>query len=82
MSDAEDIKTTVRERYGQAALRVATGTRTSCCGGGSCGASTEDPITANLYSAAQAASLPETALLDMGNPVQNRSPILLLTRSV
>src|SRR5689334_1601500 len=71
MSDAADIKTTVRERYGQAALRVAAGTRTSCCGGGSCGASTEDPITANLYSTAETASIPEDAVLaslGCGNP--------------
>src|SRR5689334_7460818 len=71
MSDAADIKTTVRERYGQAALRVAAGTRTSCCGGGSCGASTEDPITANLYSTAETASLPADAVLaslGCGNP--------------
>jgi ubiquinone/menaquinone biosynthesis C-methylase UbiE len=71
MSDAEDIKTTVRERYGQAALRVAAGSRTSCCGGGSCGASTEDPITANLYSTAEMAGLPPDAVLaslGCGNP--------------
>jgi SAM-dependent methyltransferase len=71
MSDAENIKTTVRERYGQAALRVAAGTRTSCCGGGSCGASTEDPITADLYSTAETAGLPADAVLaslGCGNP--------------
>ena len=59
----EDIKTTVRERYGQAALRVAAGAKTSCCGGGTCGATTDDPITANLYSAAETAMLPPDAVL-------------------
>ena len=66
----EDIKTTVRERYGQAALRVNTGAVSSCCGG-SCGTSTADPITSNLYSAAETALLPSTAVLaslGCGNP--------------
>jgi SAM-dependent methyltransferase len=67
----EDIKSTVRERYGQAALRVATGTKSGCCGGGSCGATADDPITANLYSAAETALLPPDAVLaslGCGNP--------------
>jgi arsenite methyltransferase len=66
----EDIKTTVRERYGQAALRVATGAQSSCCGS-SCGTSAEDPITSNLYTAAQTACLPAEAVLaslGCGNP--------------
>ena len=67
----EHLKTTVRERYGKAALQVAAGARTGCCGGGSCGASTEDPITSNLYSEAQTAALPAEAVLaslGCGNP--------------
>ena len=32
----ENLKATVRERYGKAALQVATGVKTGCCGGGSC----------------------------------------------
>ena len=39
-----DLKATVRERYGRAALHVSTGAKTACCGG-SCGGSTDDPIT-------------------------------------
>ncbi len=69
--DNGNIKDTVRERYSQAALRVATGTRTSCCGGGSCDATGDDPITGNLYSDEQAATLPEGAVLaslGCGNP--------------
>jgi arsenite methyltransferase len=65
-----DIRNTVREKYGQAALRVVAGGGNSCCGGaafnGSC-----DPITADLYDAAQTAQLPETAVLaslGCGNP--------------
>src|SRR5215211_7237102 len=69
---ADDIKTTVRERYGQAALRVTSGAGagSSCCGG-SCGTGTDDPITSNLYSAAERAALPAEAVLaslGCGNP--------------
>jgi SAM-dependent methyltransferase len=69
--NTEDIKTTVRGRYGQAALRVTEGARTSCCGGGSFGARADDPITSNLYTAAETAFLPPDALLaslGCGNP--------------
>ncbi|HEX3234443.1 MAG TPA: arsenite methyltransferase [Gemmatimonadales bacterium] len=67
----EDIKSTVRERYGKAALQVASGTKSSCCGGSSCGTSAEDPITSNLYTDAQTATLPAEAVLaslGCGNP--------------
>ena len=66
----EDIKTTVRERYGQAALRVSAGAGSSCCGG-SCGTGADDPITSNLYSAAETALIPSDAVLaslGCGNP--------------
>ena len=66
----EDIKTTVRERYGQAALNVTSGAKSSCCGG-SCGTSADDPITSNLYTAAERAILPAEAVLaslGCGNP--------------
>lgn len=68
--DANELKATVREKYGDAALRVIAGTKSSCCGGSaSCGS--EDPITSNLYGAAETALLPETAVLaslGCGNP--------------
>lgn len=66
-----NIKEVVQEKYGQAALRVTSG-GSSCCGasaalsGGSC-----DPITQNLYNAAQTSGLPEEAVLaslGCGNP--------------
>ncbi len=66
----ESLKATVREKYGEAALRVMSGVKTSCCGTGSCG-SAEDPITSHLYSAAQTAVLPSEAVLaslGCGNP--------------
>jgi SAM-dependent methyltransferase len=68
MSDT-DIKDAVKEKYGQAALRAASG-GSSCCGSApSSGCS--DPITSNLYDAAQAGQIPEEALLaslGCGNP--------------
>ncbi|HET7469051.1 MAG TPA: arsenite methyltransferase [Gemmatimonadales bacterium] len=67
----DNIKATVRERYGQAAVRVAAGSRTSCCGGGSCGAAADDPITSNLYSTEETVLLPADAVLaslGCGNP--------------
>jgi arsenite methyltransferase len=65
----DELRATVRKRYGQAALRVISGAKSGCCGAGP--ASLDDPITANLYSAADAACLPETAVLaslGCGNP--------------
>jgi SAM-dependent methyltransferase len=67
---AEDVKATVRERYGQAALRVTTGEKTSCCSTSCCGGS-EDPISSNLYTDTETATLPEQAVLaslGCGNP--------------
>src|SRR5436190_13668656 len=67
-----EIKEIVKEKYGQAALRVAGGHGNTCCGSSpsSCGAG-EDPITSNLYDALQKSELPETAVLaslGCGNP--------------
>jgi arsenite methyltransferase len=65
----QDIKDTVREKYGQAALRVLAGGGGGCCAGdgGCCG----DPITSELYASAQTAGLPAQAVLaslGCGNP--------------
>ena len=43
-----DIKEVVKEKYGQAALRVHTG-GSSCCGASAATDSCCDPITMNLY---------------------------------
>jgi SAM-dependent methyltransferase len=67
----EDVKATVRERYGQAARQVAEGGQSSCCSTTCCGGSTEDPITSNLYTDVETATLPEKAVLaslGCGNP--------------
>src|SRR5207248_8495491 len=64
----EGIKRTVMGKCGQAALRVAGGERGSCGGTGSCGC---DPVSSNLYDAADTAALPEGAVLASlggGNP--------------
>src|SRR5512138_873122 len=66
-----DVREVVRERYGQAALRVVQEqAKGSCCGtGASCG--TTDPITRDLYDAVTTATLPEAAVLaslGCGNP--------------
>lgn len=64
-----DVRTIVKQKYGEAALRVKSG-GSSCCGGaaatGCC-----DPITSNLYDNSQADQLPEEATLaslGCGNP--------------
>src|SRR5580693_7909046 len=66
----QNIKEVVREKYGQAALRVHTG-GSSCCGASAALDGCCDPITTNLYDAAQAQQIPEEALkasLGCGNP--------------
>ena len=62
--NGEHIKETVKQKYGQAALRVLGGERGDC--GCAC-----DPVSSNLYDAAQTAALPEGAVLaslGCGNP--------------
>ena len=65
-----DIKEAVKEKYGQAALRVQTGGST-CCGGRRAVEGECDPITSNLYAAGQTTELPDEAVrasLGCGNP--------------
>jgi SAM-dependent methyltransferase len=60
----------VKEKYGNAALRVSTG-RSSCCGAAPASDSGADPITSNLYDAAQSNQIPAEAMLaslGCGNP--------------
>jgi arsenite methyltransferase len=68
--EAMEIKGVVREKYGQAALRVSSG-GSSCCGAAAALDGCCDPITSNLYDATQTGELPETAVLaslGCGNP--------------
>ena len=64
-----NVKEVVKEKYGEAALRVKTG-GSSCCGASACGTDI-DPITSNLYDEAQKQGVPEDAVLaslGCGNP--------------
>ena len=65
-----DIKEIVKEKYGQAALRVTNGGN-SCCGATSALGHGCDPITSNLYDASEGDSVPQEAMLaslGCGNP--------------
>jgi arsenite methyltransferase len=65
-----ELKDVVKEKYGQAALRVNTG-GSSSCGAGAALDGCCDPITSNLYEAAQTGELPQEAVLaslGCGNP--------------
>lgn len=67
----ENVREVVREKYGQAARRVQSGTGNSCCGGASALEASCDPITSNLYDRIQEGEVPDTALLaslGCGNP--------------
>jgi SAM-dependent methyltransferase len=61
----DDLKGAIRDKYGKLALRAKDGA--GCCGPACC-----DPVSKDLYSAADAAALPPEALrasLGSGNPV-------------
>src|SRR4051794_18913303 len=64
-----DLQDVVREKYGQAALRVVNGQGNGCCGASLLDGC--DPITSDLYDAEQAGELPEKAVaasLGCSNP--------------
>ena len=70
MTDDSVIKATVRAKYGEAALRVLQGQGSACCGGAAASGGC-DPVTSNLYGAAETATIPEQAVLaslGCGNP--------------
>jgi SAM-dependent methyltransferase len=65
-----DVQEIVREKYAEAARRVTSGGG-SCCSPSAAGDACCDPITSNLYDAAQVTGLPEDAVLaslGCGNP--------------
>ena len=68
----ESIREIVKEKYGEAAKRVAAGQRATCCGTSpSSAAACCDPITSNLYGDGEVAVVPAAALqasLGCGNP--------------
>src|SRR5215469_4669646 len=66
-----DIKDVVKEKYGQAALRVKSGEGSCCCGATAASGLSCDPITSNLYDSSQSSRVPEEAMLaslGCGNP--------------
>ena len=66
-----NITEVVKEKYGQAALRVTTGAGNACCGSAPSSAGCADPITSDLYDAGQKGAIPEDAVkasLGCGNP--------------
>ncbi|HLI30800.1 MAG TPA: arsenite methyltransferase [Terriglobia bacterium] len=68
--ETKNLKETVKQKYGQAALRVVSG-GSSCCGAGPALDGCSDPITSNLYDASQKGQVPEEAVLaslGCGNP--------------
>jgi arsenite methyltransferase len=65
-----ELRDTVRDKYGKAALRVKAG-GSACCGSAPSAVGCSDPITSNLYDSSQAGSVPEEAMLaslGCGNP--------------
>lgn len=69
--ETTNIKDVVKEKYGEAALRVLEGGESSCCGATACCGADVDPITSSLYDETQTTQIPEEALkasLGCGNP--------------
>src|ERR1700674_2799797 len=65
------VADTVKEKYGEAARRVAGGAAATSCGPYSCCGTDRDPVTRDLYDASQLTGLPEKAVkasLGCGNP--------------
>jgi arsenite methyltransferase len=68
---ANDITEIVKEKYGEAALRVTQGGGNACCGSAPSATGCYDPITSNLYDTSETGLLPEDAVkasLGCGNP--------------
>jgi SAM-dependent methyltransferase len=75
--ERDDVRQMIKEKYGEAALRVLSGQGGACCSGSTmsevccsdstqlegCCSNVQDPITANLYTDTDASEIPETALL-------------------
>ena len=75
LTDRDDVREIVRQKYGAAALTVLAGEGAACCGGNAGGGSSSccggDTITGGLYDATEAAEIPEAAVLaslGCGNP--------------
>jgi len=68
----QDIKQIVKDKYGKAAMKVVSGGEASCCSGSACcDDESGHPITSNLYTESETATLPAEAVaasLGCGNP--------------
>jgi len=65
------VKEIVKEKYGEAARRVASGETNSCCRVFACCGTDVDPITKDLYGESEKNALPDMAIkasLGCGNP--------------
>jgi len=65
----ENVQNEVKEKYAEAARRIATTGKSGCCGTSPTDCC--DPITSNLYDSAQAGDIPDAALqasMGCGNP--------------
>ena len=77
-----NVKEVVREKYGQAALRVTSGAGNPCCRDdssaleGSC-----DPITSNLYEAAQEGEVPESGFTSSRAPWEHLDSLQIVKES-
>lgn len=68
--EGTSVRDVVKEKYGQAALRVTSG-GSNCCGATAADRLGCDPITSNIYDSGQTGQLPEEAVLaslGCGNP--------------
>jgi arsenite methyltransferase len=83
LTDREDVREIVRQKYGEAALRIMKGEGSSCCGGGGdtccgdektdgCCSNGTDQITSNLYTDTEASEIPEAALLARAFPASSQ----------
>ena len=79
LMERDDVRELVKQKYGEAALRVLSGQGGACCGSTTkeseavccgetksddgCCSNTSDPITSDLYSEAEASEIPESAIL-------------------
>jgi arsenite methyltransferase len=72
ITDGDALRDVVREKYAALARGVSQGEQGSCCSATACcGSTASDPITSNLYSGEQVATLPAEAVqasLGCGNP--------------
>ena len=72
-TETSDIKEAVKQKYGEAALRVKSGS-SSCCGAAA-GTGCCDPTTTNLYDASQAGQiLKRRCWLRLAAAIQRGSP--------